>query len=335
LSFPNLAQTNFNYPIPKPMKTSFTVSVRNAKVASVLASVLILLGGPIPSVLAAPQSGSTAWMGWKFDWYANNPQPEFLVLRNVSYNGNYIMYKASMPVIRVRYTGGGPGPVYCDQLNWGNEQYCQLIPLKKVCQSSFTLGSRKWLVIWVRAKLGKYRLIHAYYFSNDGYFLPRLFSRGLHHPLDHDHHVYQRFDMDIKGAANDQVWVYNSPGTFWTKYTQELNTVKNPPSNRYWFFRDNPGGSGVTIYPWLPNDGFIDAFSTKDVGVRHYHGGEDGWPFGTGSWAGSGGHLGYDVPPENVAEADDVFWYVSHLHHQAALGPNQWLVCGPIMKVQP
>ena len=45
------------------------------------------------------QSGHTNWNGWSFDWEVTNG--EGLALRNASFNNEFVLWKASMPVIRV------------------------------------------------------------------------------------------------------------------------------------------------------------------------------------------------------------------------------------------
>ena len=139
-------------------------------------------------------------------------------------------------------------------------------------------------------------------------------------------------DFDLNGAGGDQIFVFdnNRPdegwGPGWRKKTVEFNQVKNPPTDRKWFVRDNPTALGMWVWP-SGDDGTSNSFSSKDVGGRRYQSGEDvGWAFG--AW----GHLGYDNG-ESIAEQDDILWYVSHMHHHAAEGGDQWHSAGPWMKL--
>ncbi len=289
---------------------------------NILLSVALVIASAVP-LFAAP-SGHTNWEGWSFDWEIKNDAG--IGIRNVKFDGELVLYKGNMPVIRVEYDDDACGP-YTDKLRWDNMHEISFCDNEKVCQTSYTENGRKWLELGVLSHIGAYRLYQAWYLSDDGYIAPRLFSKGLHCDVDHDHHIYWRLDFDIKGAGGDQVFVRNngSPnegwGAGWHKYDQELNTIKNSVSERVWFVRDNSSGHGVWIIPGA--DGVSNSFSNKDAAPRIYRGSEDEpWPFG------ASGHLGYENN-ENVEEKDVVFWYVAHMHHEEEDGPNAWHDAGP------
>lgn len=293
------------------------------------ATLALLLALAAPGA-AAPPSGQTTWGPWSFSWIAGN-QSAGLTIKNVRYQNKLVLYKASMPVVRVQYAGNACGP-YADKLN---EHTLQAIPWcgnNKICQRSFTISGRQWLEVAIYASLGAYRMYQAWYFSNDGYLRPHLFSRGLQCNIDHDHHPYWRLDFDINGAAADQIFVYdnNRPnqgwGQGWLKYTVENNDTKSPATGRVWFVRDNPTGDGSWVLPGSA-DGTANAYSTKDYGGRRYRGAEDeSWPFG--AW----GHLGY-LNGEGIQETDVIYWYVAHMPHEAAEGSNVWHSVGPWLLV--
>jgi hypothetical protein len=289
---------------------------------------LVLLSGF--ATTARAQSGHTNWNGWSFDWEVKDGSG--LAIRNVTYNGEYVIYKTSMPVIRVRYDNDDCGP-YADRIYWES-----LVPISncndsKVCQQGYTAGGHNMLELGIYARIGSYHLYQAYYFSEDGWMGTYLWSKGLQCNTDHIHHPYWRMDFDINGYLNDQIFVFDNNrgnegwGPGWHKYTTEQNDVKNPATGRVWFVRDNPTGHGAWILPGS-NDGTADGFSSIDMGGRIYHYNEDEpWPFG------AGGELGYSNG-ESVEEKDIVFWYVAHLHHAAAQGGDQWHSAGPWVKVQ-
>ena len=63
-------------------------------------------------------SGSVNWNGWTFNWEVSNAATsEGLIIRNLSYNQQKIMYKGSMPVIRVHYENNVCGP-YDDRIGY-------------------------------------------------------------------------------------------------------------------------------------------------------------------------------------------------------------------------
>lgn len=271
-------------------------------------------------------SGHTVWSGWRFDWEVKDNAG--LGVRNVYYNDELVIYKASLPVIRVRYDHDACGP-YADQINWGS-----LVNIgdrcggQKVCQTSYTSGGREWLEVAVYARIGAYHIYQGWYFSHDGWIAPRVWSKGLQCEANHDHHPYWRMDLDVDGAANDQLFVFDSTrpdegwGFGWHQHTNEFNETKSPPADRKWFVRDHPGGHGVWVLPGTA-DGPADGFSSKDAAGRRYRYSEDiPWSFG------ASGHLGYDNG-DDVKEKDVIDWYVCHLQHAAAHGGAQWHSCGP------
>jgi hypothetical protein len=277
------------------------------------------------SPLLAQYSGHTNWDGWSFDFEVKDGAG--IGLRYVLYNGELLLWKASMPVIRVRYAGDVCGP-YADQINTYHLKQISWCGNSYVCQRSYTSGGRTWLEVGVEAQIGQYDLYQVWYLSQDGWFGAHLFSKGLQCNIDHVHHPYWRLDFDINGAPLDQVFVFdnNRPdqgwGPGWMKYTNELNDVKKPATGRVWFARDNPTGHGVWIMPGS-NDGTSDSFSSLDIGARLYRYADDQpWPFG--AW----GELGYNHN-DGIQEKDIVFWYVAHLAHAAAQGPNVWHSAGP------
>jgi copper amine oxidase-like protein len=317
-------------------------------------AVLILSVHAFASSSSAEQSsGHLNWTKWSFDWEVK--QNTGLALRNVTYDGERVMAKASMPVIRVKYvkemrwwnpfswfrsraTSGRCGP-FQDRIQWRD-----LVPIvncngQKVCIESFSGDGVAWLEIGAYARIGAYHIYQAWYLSDDGELRPVMHSRGLSCNTDHDHHPYWRLDFDVAGNGLDQIFVFDEGdvdkgwGPGWTKYTNEQNDLKKPVTRRVWFIRDEPTGRAVWILPGtgyspLKNDGDPNRFADKDIGVRRNHRAEDEpWLFG------ARGHLGYDNG-ESVQEQDVVFWYVAHLRHAAAMGPTQWFSVGPVIRVE-
>ena len=282
---------------------------------------------------AAAQSGHTNWNGWSFDWEVTNG--EGLAIRNVSFNNEFVLWKASMPVIRVHYdTVGGQscGP-YADQIGTWSLTPISWCGNNKVCQQSYVSGGRNMLELGIEARIGQYDLYQVWYLTQDGWIGAHLFSRGLQCQYNHVHHPYWRMDYDINGFPSDQIFVFdnNRPnqgwGPGWMKYKNEFDDVKNAGTGRVWFVRDNPTGHGVWVMPGS-NDGAVDNFSTEDAGGRLYHGAEDQlWQFG------AGGQLGYNNG-EDIQEKDVVIWYVGHMFHPASSGSSVWHSAGPWMRVQ-
>jgi hypothetical protein len=318
--------------------------------------VIFLLGcglGLVSPVFAASTFERVDWESWSFSWEIRDDAG--IAIRDIRYQGTPVLSKASMPVIRVKYvreypwwhpyswfglgrSSGRCGP-FEDRISWNNLRAMDECGNRKACLESYTLGGTKWLEVGGYARIGAYHLYQAWLFSEDGQILPVLHSRGLSCTTDHDHHPYWRLNFDLSGRGDDQVFVYNEGapdegwGPGWHKYTNELDTEKNPATNRIWFVRDQPTGNAVWVLPGpgyspLRGDGAPDKFSNLDVAVRVYRPEEDvPWEFG------ARGELEYN-DGEGIQEKDVVFWYVAHLHHEARLALAKWLTVGPILRVQ-
>jgi hypothetical protein len=291
-----------------------------------LCALLCLLG---LSSTAFAHSGHVNWGPWRFDWEVYNNAG--LAIRNVTFNNEEVLYKGSMPVIRVQYDDNACGP-FADQISWGSLVDISNCGGGKVCQRTFTRDGVDWYEIGILAHIGSYRLYDVWYLSADGWINGVLWSKGLQCQVNHVHHPYWRMDFDINGFPSDQTFVFdnNRPdegwGAGWHKHTNELNETKNPATGRDWFARDSPTGHGMWIIPSVA-DGTADSFSSVDAAPRLYHSAEDeSWPFG--AW----GEVGYNNG-EGLQEQDDVFWYVAHLHHHADEGSDQWHGAGPWFKV--
>ena len=321
----------------------------------VVSALLLLCAAAAPNVgLAEPTSEHINWGRWSFDYEVRDNTG--LALRNVAYDNELVLGKASMPVLRVKYVkervwwnpfswfgsradSGRCGP-FQDRLRW-----VDLVPIancgdNKVCVESSTLNGIKWLELGIYARIGEYHIYQSWHFSDDGELRPVIQSRGLSCNTDHIHHPYWRFDFDINGNGMDQVFRRDHEGADtgwgpgWTKYTNERNDVKNSSTRRTWFIRDQPTGHGVWLLPGdgyapLRDDGERDTFADHDVAIRRAKADEDiPWVFG------ARGQLGYDEDNQGVQEQDVVVWYVAHLPHMAALGPTKWLTLGPTLKIQ-
>jgi hypothetical protein len=286
-----------------------------------LTVLLCVLGGA--SVTFA-HSGHVNWGPWSFDWAVKDGAG--LAIRQVKYNNEELLDKASMPVIRVKYNANACGP-YADRIDWDSLVNISNCGGAKVCQETYSSGGQDWLEFGILAEIGEYRLYQVYYLSKDGKIHAALWSKGLQCEVNHTHHPYWRLDFDIKDAANDQVFVHSDNGgnegwgPGWHKYTHEQQDTKNPAVNTHWFVRDNLTGHGAWILP-SSLDGTADSFAPSDIAARLYHGSENQpWKFDIND-------VGYNNG-EDIQEKDDILWYIAHLHHMAADGPGVWHHAGP------
>ena len=281
------------------------------------------------------EAGSVVWPSsaeplWRFDWrLADSPDQEGLVIRSVRYRGHQLLYKASLPSLRVHYDGNcGP---YKDPLHYNNAQTTSRCPSTRVCLYSYTSGGLRALGVESYHRISAYRLTHRWVFWEDGRLMARLYSAGLYCNYDHRHHAYWRFDFDIDDSANDLVFEYNTYtpnlgwGPGWHTKSSEITRVKNSSSQRSWAVMDLQSQRGYHVLPG-PNDGTADWFSTRDLWVLRYHGAED--KHGLQGSASDDGLATY-LNSEDVNGKDIVLWYAAHLHHHAADPEGDWHGAGP------
>ena len=124
---------------------------------------------------------SVTWGPWTFT-YAVSGSQDGLSLSNVKYNGRLLMYKISLPVMRVFYTNNSCGP-YADRLGgvlspipWANNA--------TLAQREFTLDGKQWYEIGIRDQIGSYDIYQVYYLNADGTLDAHIYSKGLQCVVD-------------------------------------------------------------------------------------------------------------------------------------------------------
>lgn len=282
------------------------------------------------------ESGHIVWPSaanklWELDYtLADSPDAEGIAVRQVRYRNRLLLYKASLPSLRVQYNGNACGP-YKDPLNYNDAQPSSPCPNSRVCSFTYSSGGHQCLAVKGYYRIGSYRLVQYFVFVDDGRVLCRLYSAGLQCNATHRHHVYWRFDFDIEGASNDIGFEYNTYtpdigwGPGWHVKNPEITRVKNPASRRIWAVMDKGSGRGYFIFPGS-NDGVADAFSSRDIWFLRYHGVED--QHGRLGSASDDG-LAPLVNGENLDGQDLVVWYCAHLEHHAEDGGDDWHSAGP------
>ncbi|MFK7996495.1 MAG: hypothetical protein AB8B87_20320 [Granulosicoccus sp.] len=279
---------------------------------------VLLAGGPA-------FSADVDWEGWKFD-YSTNDNSSGLVLNNVEFGGKQILDRVSMPVMRVEYLDDACGP-YADILSTralsratqgAPESVCDD---QSQCTRTYTQNGEKMLEVGSNWQIGEYQIYQTYYFSENGYFDARVYSRGLQCLVDHSHHAHWVFDFDIDGPENDIVLRADGSAP-----TTEFNDLRSESNG--WQITDKETGSIVNVIP-ADDDGLPDDFSNVDVAVRAWQRDE------IGRWRlGARGEIGENyLNNQSVDGTDIVLWYVTHLPHSASEGPGIWHASGPRIQV--
>lgn len=281
------------------------------------------------------ESGSISWPSrdpvWTFSYYLGDyAQPEGLVLRHVRYRGKLVLWKASLPSLRVQYDRDLCGP-YKDPLTAGNARPWSNGRLVWVYE--YSAGGQRYLALETYHTIGSYRLRQRYAFSLSGQIQPSLFSAGLQCELDHSHHAYWRFDFDIDGASADSVYEHRPTrpdigyGPGWIKYWRETSAIKGAAANTLWAVMDRRSQSGYFVRPG-PHDGQPDAFSRRDAWFMRYRGSEDRQGNQGNAWD---DELNAYLNSEDIDFTDVVLWYCGHLFHAHHDGGDEWHAVGPVL----
>jgi hypothetical protein len=272
----------------------------------------------VTTIFSLPDSGTITFGNWSFGWTIHG-HDEGLVLRDVRWKDTTVLYKASLPVIRVKYLNDACGP-FADQI--GGVKTDRLEGVDSDVAARIFDG--ELFEIAVYDEIGGYDLYHAWYFHTSGWMDGLLYSRGWSCNEDppstrsHRHHPYWRLDFDIETTQND-VSTFRTTregGRAWTNRTQE-GRYRSFTAGRLFGVRVASTSSSKHVTAYIAENGLSDgpgspwfSFSNKDIAWRRYRDSEDnGWTFG------ARGHLGLGNPAESIYHSDVVIWFVGHLSH--------------------
>jgi hypothetical protein len=281
-------------------------------------------------------------------------------LRYVDYRGTRVLHRAHVPILNVEYQsdgiGVGCGPTYRD---WQNQEACfqadgaDIVPGIRLCSSpaktileaGTDVGNFRGLAIYVdgpevvlvsEMSAGWYRYISEWRLHVDGTIRPRFGFAGTENRCTchaHTHHVYWRFDFDIRTAGHNTVEEFNDPpifpNTHWHTKTFEIRRPRDASRKRRWRVKNTRSGQAYTLIPGA-GDGAATPYGVGDLWVLRYKANEidDGQGFTTDP-AASTAHIDtFKNPPEPVTDTDVVLWYAGHFLHDQAheagdkLGPD-------------
>ena len=265
-------------------------------------------------------------------------------LRYLDYRGKRVLYRGHVPILNVKYDGNACGP-YRD---WQNQEGmiqangADVAPGFRLCPAPATTilntgsdtGNYLGVAIYVQGQevvlvsemqAGWYRYISEWRLHTNGTIRPRFGFSAVQSSCVctvHHHHVYWRFDFDIRTAGNNRVREFNHPpisgNASWHSKNFEIRRPRNPARNRRWRVENKATGEAYDIVPG-PNDGVASMspdspFPRGDVWILRYHGGEidDGviavgppYEAGLDAW----------LNGESINGADVVIWYGAHFTH--------------------
>ncbi len=213
-------------------------------------------------------------------------------LRYVDYRGKRVLYQAHVPILNVHYDRNACGP-YRD---WQNQEgmiqangtdvaagfrLCNA-PATTFIDNGSDAGNYAGVAIFVQGQevvlvsemeAGWYRYISEWRFHTNGTIRPVFKFSAVRNSCvcnRHHHHVYWRFDFDIRTAGSNIVREFNDPPIFpgnnWHSKSYEIHRPRNPALNRKWRVENISTGEGYEIVPG-PDDGLAASFPDAPFGV--------------------------------------------------------------------
>jgi hypothetical protein len=284
-------------------------------------------------------------------------------LRYVDYKGKRVLYRAHVPILNVKYNGDACGPYRDWQYQEGMIQatgadvapgfrLCPT-PAQTIIDTGSDTGNFLGVGIYIHSnevvfvsemEAGWYRYISQWRLHANGGIRPRFAFAAVEHPCVcnvHHHHVYWRFDFDIRTAGNNRVREFNDPALFggskWHDKRYEIRRARDFTRKRKWRVENTRTGQGYEIVP-NPDDGVSTAspdspFGRGDIWILRYHSNEidDGvvaigppYEAGIDGW----------INGEAIHNHDVVIWYGGHFTHDVNHhGPAQHgHIVGPDLK---
>ncbi len=267
-------------------------------------------------------------------------------LIGVFYRGTKVLDRAHVPILNVRYDNDVCGP-YRDW-QWQESQIPvsgtdvapgfrrSETPVQTILESGqdggnflgvalYTQGQETVLVSEMEA--GWYRYISEWRLHNDGTIRPRFGFSAVRNScvcVTHHHHVYWRFDFDIRTAGNNRVREFNNPLlpgiSGWRTLIFETRRVRNAARQRRWSVEHTSTGEGYVLTPG-PDDGVADSFGVGDVWALQYRGTpefDDGQGFTTNPTLAMAQLDRFVNLGARIDNNDVVLWYAAHFTHDVS-----------------
>jgi hypothetical protein len=272
-------------------------------------------------------------------------------LRYVDYRGKRVLYRAHAPILNVLYEGNACGPYRDWQWEEGLLQanvtdvapgfrLCPA-PAQTILDSGLDAGNFLGVAIYVQGQevvlvsemqAGWYRYISEWRLHADGNIRPRFAFSAVQNSCvcnRHHHHVYWRFDFDIRTAGVNRVREFNDPpiigSSNWHTKQYEIRRFRDPARSRRWRVENAATGEGYTLIPGA-NDGIADSYARGDVWLLRYRGSELDDGYNSTGGPGTAADLDKLVNGESIDGKDVVIWYAAHFTHDPGTQPH---VVGP------
>jgi hypothetical protein len=286
-------------------------------------------------------------------------------LRYVDYRGKRVLYRAHVPILNVKYDGDACGPyrdwqyqegmIQANGTNVGSGFRLSSSPAQTILDTGSDTGNFLGTAIYVQGQevvlvsemeAGWYRYISQWRLHTNGTIRPRFGFSAVSSSCvctTHHHHVYWRFDFDIRTIGNNIVREFNNPclpgicPSNWHNKDFEIRRSRDYSRNRKWRVQNSVTGEAYDVIPG-PDDGVATAapdwpFGRGDVWILRYHGSEiDDGVVATGPPYEA--LLNAFINGESIKNRDVVIWYGAHFTHDVAAEPpgSHGHIVGPDLK---
>jgi hypothetical protein len=290
-------------------------------------------------------------------------------LRFVDYRGKRLLYRAHVPILNVRYDNDACGPFRDWQHEEGMIQANGAVvapgfmlcptPATTILDTGSDAGNFLGVGIYVQGQevvlvsemeAGWYRYVSQWRLHTDGTIRPRFGFSAVNTSScvcnRHHHHVYWRFDFDIRTPGNNIVREFNDPpiigNSNWHTKQFEIKRPRDPARKRKWRVENSATGEAYDIIPG-PEDGVASTspdapYPRGDVWILRYRSTEldDGVDCTTGGPnCATEAAIDNFVNGESVNNQDVVIWYAGHVTHDVKTEPPGKFghICGPDLKL--
>jgi len=256
-------------------------------------------------------------------------------LKDVFYRNKKVFARAHVPILNVHYDGDACGP-YRDW-QWQEGMFVARgrdvvpgvrvgngAPPESMVDNGSDNGNFRGLAIYVddssvhmvsEMQAGWYRYVSQWTFDSDGTIHPRFGFAGVSDSCIcniHHHNAYWRFDFDVAGAANNQI--YEITGGTPVLQTAEFKHLRAP--GRTWKVQSSSTGEAYTLVPGA-DDGIADTYAKADAwGLVGKGAAELDDGINCTTCAASTIQIDTFIGPEALtASSDVVVWYGVHFDH--------------------
>lgn len=263
-------------------------------------------------------------------------------LRYVDYRGKRVLFRAHVPILNVKYGTGPCGPyrdwqdeesaIQADGKDVGSGFRLASSPATTIIDTGNDHGNFTGVAIYVQGlevvlvsemEAGWYRYISEWRLHANGTIKPRFGFSAVEDSCVcnvHYHHVYWRFDFDLRTAGSNSVLEFNDPPAMGSRNWHEtkFEVKRFRERNRKWRVVNTKTKEAYDIVPGA-HDGAAQTtpdwpFGRGDVWILRYRSSEiDDGSVATGPPYEAG--LDAWVNGESVQNTDVVVWYGGHFAH--------------------